>query len=149
MISSPVELMRLGFVGNVESFAEWTLFYADAVVRVIALDIPGSIGWKFSTITAASGYSQLATVLLQLCITASVVSLAVHLWRSFFRKRIYYATVKGLYWEVRRSPAIGSLTRVERIARETPCDERDKAWLLDFVSAFDAYLETPRQQARS
>ena len=140
-ISSPVQIMREGFGGEVDSFTQWILFYVDSAIRVISLDIPGSVGWNLSAITTVSGYSKIATVFLQLTITASIVNLAINLWMSLFREGIYFDTADGLFWKQRFSLAKSSRTSVERVAKEAQYEPPDKVRLSDFVSAFDKHHE--------
>lgn len=145
VMSFPIDSLRMGFVGGVDSFAQWILFYVNTLIQLITLNIPDLIGWNLSTIEAESGYSKLATIVLQLLITASVVHIAIHFWSSFFRKSVYYGTTDGLFWNQRFSPAKGSRVIVERVAKEVQYQAPDKVWLDDFIHVFEEHHKKLRE----
>jgi hypothetical protein len=146
IMSSPVNTSHMGFTGGVDSFAQWILFYVDTLIKVITLNIPDLLGWNLSTIEVVSGFSRLTTMVLQLCITASVIDLAIHFWSSLFRESVYSGTTNDLFWNQRFSAAKGTQVIMERISKEVPYQVPDKVRLNDFVNVYTEYHRQLREK---
>lgn len=96
-MSSSASFIADGFSGPTESAAEWTLFFLDAVVRVVTLDATEVVGFAASGLQPQSVSARLATLVFKFLVTAGIIEMVLAHHRVF-RGGDFYGTPQEGYW---------------------------------------------------